>query len=151
MMDDMRRAFEALGDNPDSLADLIARQDQDQAEQLRALLQAVDAVLKLKPRKQGAKRIGGVQRHILEALARDGPAVPRAAILKELFGRKPTNSQRSTFSRAAKLLRQRGLVEAVVPDPARPGRGRILVLARKSPEEPGLESLDDPNGLSMKP
>ena len=131
MIDDLRRAFEALGDNPDSLADLIARQDQDQAEQLRALLQAVDALLK--SRKQMAKRIGNVQRHILDALARDGQPVPPAEILLEMFGKQPTNSQRVTFSRASKLLRQRGLVEAVDPEPARPGRGRMLVLAKKGP------------------
>ena len=44
-MDQLRRAFEALGDDPDYLADLVGREDQGQAERLRDLFQAVGALL----------------------------------------------------------------------------------------------------------
>ena len=44
-MDQLRRAFGALGDDPDYLADLVGREDQGQAERLRDLFQAVGALL----------------------------------------------------------------------------------------------------------
>ena len=44
-MDELRRAFEALGDDPDYLAEIVGREDQRQAELLRDLFQAVGALL----------------------------------------------------------------------------------------------------------
>lgn len=44
-MDELRRAFEALGDDPDYMAELIGIEDQGQAEKLRDLFQAVGALL----------------------------------------------------------------------------------------------------------
>lgn len=44
-MEQLRRAFEALGDDPDYLADLVAREDARQAEKLRDLFQAVGELL----------------------------------------------------------------------------------------------------------
>lgn len=44
-MDELQRAFEALGDDPDHLAELVAKTDIGQAEKLRDLFQAVGALL----------------------------------------------------------------------------------------------------------
>ncbi len=47
-MDELRRAFEALGDDPDYLAEIVEKvgtEDQRQAELLRDLFQAVGALL----------------------------------------------------------------------------------------------------------
>ena len=44
-MGKLRRAFEALGDDPDYLAELVGRVDQGQAERLRDLFQAVGQLL----------------------------------------------------------------------------------------------------------
>ena len=44
-MDELRRAFEALGDDPDYLAEIVETKDQRQAELLRDLFQAVGALL----------------------------------------------------------------------------------------------------------
>ena len=44
-MEELRRAFEALGDDPDYLAEIVGAKDQRQAELLRDLFQAVGALL----------------------------------------------------------------------------------------------------------
>lgn len=44
-MEELRRAFDALGDDPDYLAELVGREDQGQAERLRDVFQAIGALL----------------------------------------------------------------------------------------------------------
>ena len=44
-MGKLRRAFEALGEDPNYLAELVGREDQGEAERLRDLFQAVGQLL----------------------------------------------------------------------------------------------------------